>query len=80
MTAAFVRVFGVVFFTIATFGPTAAAQMPGAPDRREGEGQGPFEKMLIKGAILIDGTGGPPRGPCGRRLRRRKGLPARPGC
>lgn len=32
-----------------------------APNRAEGEG--PFDKLIIRGAILIDGTGGPPRGP-----------------
>jgi len=32
-----------------------------APDRREGEG--PFTRLIIRGAILIDGTGAPPRGP-----------------
>jgi imidazolonepropionase-like amidohydrolase len=32
-----------------------------APDRAEGEG--PFERLIIRGAILIDGTGAPPMGP-----------------
>jgi imidazolonepropionase-like amidohydrolase len=32
-----------------------------APARREGDG--PFQKLIIRGATLIDGTGGPPRGP-----------------
>ena len=32
-----------------------------APDRHEGTG--PFAKLIIRGATLIDGTGGPPRGP-----------------
>jgi imidazolonepropionase-like amidohydrolase len=32
-----------------------------APARHEGEG--PFPKLIIRGATLIDGTGGPPRGP-----------------
>ncbi len=32
-----------------------------APDRIEGDG--PFERLIIRGAILIDGTGAPPRGP-----------------
>ena len=35
----------------------------GAPDRKAGEGEGPFERLVIRGATLIDGTGGPPRGP-----------------
>ena len=34
-----------------------------APDRRADEGVGPFQKFVIEGCILIDGTGGPPRGP-----------------
>lgn len=34
-----------------------------APDRRAGEGEGPFERLIIRGATLIDGTGAPPIGP-----------------
>ena len=34
-----------------------------APNRAPGEGVGPFKTMVIRGATLIDGTGGPPRGP-----------------
>ena len=32
-----------------------------APERKEGEG--PFKRLIIRGATLIDGTGAPPRGP-----------------
>src|SRR5262245_4552327 len=32
-----------------------------APARHEGDG--PFPRLIIRGATLIDGTGGPPRGP-----------------
>ena len=32
-----------------------------APDRHEGDG--PFQRLVIRGATLIDGTGAPPRGP-----------------
>jgi imidazolonepropionase-like amidohydrolase len=39
-----------------------AAQRP-APNRRPNEGDGPHQMLVIRGAILIDGTGGPPRGP-----------------
>ncbi len=35
----------------------------GAPTRTAGEGMGPFRKLVIRGATLIDGTGAPPRGP-----------------
>lgn len=34
-----------------------------APARASGESVGPFRKLVIRGATLIDGTGGPPRGP-----------------
>ena len=34
-----------------------------APARRSGEGLGPFKTMVIRGAMLIDGTGAPPTGP-----------------
>ncbi len=34
-----------------------------APDRGPDEGQGPFERLIIRGATLIDGTGAPPIGP-----------------
>ena len=38
-------------------------QQPFAPDRREGEGEGPYKRLVIRGATLIDGTGAPPIGP-----------------
>ncbi|MFQ5743448.1 MAG: amidohydrolase [Acidobacteriota bacterium] len=41
----------------------AQGQINPAPDRRSDEGKGPFSEMVIRGVILIDGTGGPPRGP-----------------
>jgi imidazolonepropionase-like amidohydrolase len=34
-----------------------------APNRRADEGKGPYNTLVIRGAMLIDGTGGPPRGP-----------------
>ena len=35
----------------------------GAPDRRPDEGAGPFDRLIIRGGILIDGSGAPARGP-----------------
>ena len=44
-----------------------AAQAPRsiqpAPDRRADEGEGPFERLVIRGVTMIDGTGAPPMGP-----------------
>jgi imidazolonepropionase-like amidohydrolase len=34
-----------------------------APARKQGDGVGPFNKMVIRGVTLIDGTGGPPLSP-----------------
>ena len=39
------------------------AQVRPAPDRQSGEGEGPFERLILRGAVLIDGTGAPARGP-----------------
>ena len=50
----------LVFCLVPIFGqPT----LNPAPDRPEGEGEGPFERLIIRGANLIDGSGAPPRGP-----------------
>lgn len=42
--------------------PRAEGLTP-APNRAPGEGLGPFKTLAIRGVILIDGTGGPARGP-----------------
>jgi Amidohydrolase family len=34
-----------------------------APPRKSGEGAGPFKRLVIRGATLIDGTGAPANGP-----------------
>ncbi|MDP6991693.1 MAG: amidohydrolase [Candidatus Marinimicrobia bacterium] len=34
-----------------------------APPRSADEGKGPFKRLVIRGGIVIDGTGSPPRGP-----------------
>ena len=39
------------------------AQPAPAPDRKPGEGEGPFTRLIIRGATMIDGTGAPPQGP-----------------
>ena len=56
-----VALFSAQFGTVQSY-----AQQPSmiaAPDRSPSDGVGPFKKMVIRGATLIDGTGGPPRGP-----------------
>ncbi len=39
------------------------ASIIGSPDRKSGEGEGPFDRLVIRGVHVIDGTGAPPRGP-----------------
>lgn len=34
-----------------------------APPRKPGEGLGPFKALVIRAAMLVDGSGAPPRGP-----------------
>jgi imidazolonepropionase-like amidohydrolase len=52
-----------------------------APDRRADEGEGPFERLILRGVTVIDGTGAPPRGPVdlvieGNRIAEVKGIGA----
>ena len=42
---------------------SAAAQMEVTTRRGADEGDGPHERLIIRGATLIDGTGAPPAGP-----------------
>jgi len=43
--------------------PGFPPQVPFAPDRRIDEGEGPFPRLIIRGATVVDGTGAPPMGP-----------------
>jgi imidazolonepropionase-like amidohydrolase len=55
----------VFLLAIATLMLTAQEPAPvnPSPDRRAGEGEGPFDRLVIRGITVIDGTGAPPRGP-----------------
>jgi imidazolonepropionase-like amidohydrolase len=50
-----------VAYLLVTAG-SAAAQNP-APPRRADEGDGPHQRLIIRGVTVIDGTGAPPYGP-----------------
>ena len=41
----------------------SAQQMDAVPDRAAREGEGPFPRLLIAGATVIEGSGAPPAGP-----------------
>jgi imidazolonepropionase-like amidohydrolase len=45
------------------FAQEEAEREPVKPAPPRAEGEGPFERLIIRGATLIDGTGAPPRGP-----------------
>jgi hypothetical protein len=49
------------FIAIALFSATAMTQIMPAPDRAEGDG--PYDRLIIRGVTMIDGTGAPPIGP-----------------
>ncbi|HSU29582.1 MAG TPA: hypothetical protein VLJ68_14445, partial [Chitinophagaceae bacterium] len=51
-----------LFFLLSFFiGSSLAAQIKKAPETRDGEG--PWNQLIIRGVILINGTGAPPIGP-----------------
>ena len=63
----FINGFAVLAAAVAAAVPSpvqALAQaMEPVPARQPGEGEGPFPKLVIRGATMIEGNGSPPRGP-----------------
>jgi hypothetical protein len=55
-----IKFFFSLFFLLINF-TSLSAQMSDAPDRTEGEG--PYDRLIIRGATMIDGTGSPAVGP-----------------
>ena len=51
------------FLFLAAFAFAQEQQQPYAPDRRPDEGEGPFKRLIIRGATIIEGSGAPPLGP-----------------
>jgi imidazolonepropionase-like amidohydrolase len=65
----------------AAAGVNAQSGVTEAPDRPAGEGSGPYGRLVIMGANIIDGTGAPMRGPVdivieGNRIRQIRGAGA----
>lgn len=56
-----IRLFALLLFVFAF--NLAFAQVKKAPTRPDGEGEGPYSQLIIRGATLISGDGAPPRGP-----------------
>lgn len=56
------RLLGMVLAFLAA--PSLAqGAMERVPDRQPGEGGGPYQRLVIRGATMIEGNGAPPRGP-----------------
>ncbi len=55
--------FAFVFAATLGFATALQAQMETTTRRDPDEGAGPFNRLVIRGATMIDGTGAPPRGP-----------------
>src|SRR5438034_317243 len=54
----------IIALALLLFTATALAENPlYAPDRRPDEGEGPFQRLIVRGATVVDGTGAPPVGP-----------------
>jgi len=58
-----IAIWGTALSVLSQTAPQQRGGVPPAPDRRPDEGEGPFERLIIRGATLIDGTGAPPIGP-----------------
>jgi imidazolonepropionase-like amidohydrolase len=56
-------VLGAFCLTVLATSAPLSAQMAVTTPRGADEGDGPHERLIIRGATLIDGTGAPPRGP-----------------
>jgi imidazolonepropionase-like amidohydrolase len=55
--------FGVVERSAVVVVAQGGESLKAAPNRRADEGKGPFKTLVIRGVMLIDGTGAPPQGP-----------------
>ena len=53
--------FTLLWIATAMFAVSAISQIMPAPDRAEGDG--PYDRLIIRGVTMIDGTGAPPIGP-----------------
>jgi len=56
-----IAIFSILAAAASLYLSPAHAQIEPAPDRSEGEG--PFQRMVLRGPTVIDGTGAPPIGP-----------------
>ena len=58
-----ISLFCSLAFSITVFTASGQFAMKPAPDRGADEGEGPFDRLIIRGATVIDGSGAPAYGP-----------------
>ena len=63
MTRALIAVSLIALTTTVAQGQQPPRGVAQAPNRPASEGEGPFRRLIIRGANIIDGTGAPPYGP-----------------
>ena len=51
----------IIIFIVTSFSVNAQEDMKKAPEVKDGDG--PYQQLIIRGVMLIDGTGAPPIGP-----------------
>jgi N-acyl-D-aspartate/D-glutamate deacylase len=54
--------FAVILLTASLTWAQVDSRISPAPNRKPGEGEGPFDRLVIRGVTVIDGTGAQPRG------------------
>ncbi len=61
--ASFARIAGAAALATAAMFAAGAAQAQHEPIPQRSEGEGPFNRLILRGGYLIDGTGAPAQGP-----------------
>jgi imidazolonepropionase-like amidohydrolase len=57
------KAFPAILTLVLASATNVAGQMQTTTPRAAGEGDGPHQRLILRGATIIDGTGAPPRGP-----------------
>lgn len=66
----------IILLHFLCFSMNLSAQIQKAPDRKEGDG--PYTQLILRGAIVINGTGAPAMGPCDIVIEKNRIISVRP--
>ena len=61
--ASFLALVAIVLTPWAAAAQERSRTVPHAPNRAPDEGEGPFQRLIVRGATVLDGTGAPGQGP-----------------